>query len=121
MERLAANRRGTLKRTAGTCPTAGPIGDDHVVAEIGQVLDGKPLRRTNRDEITIYKSIGHMVQDLATVWALHHEAEATSQRPAKRRPTARASMRPTYPTLAQFRVSTTYASSRSISPPCSRG
>jgi len=92
-----------------------------VVAEIGQVLDGKPLRRTNRDEITIYKSIGHMVQDLATVWALHHEAEATSQRPAKRRPTARASMRPTYPTLAQFRVSTTYASSRSISPPCSRG
>lgn len=50
---------------------AGLVGDDHIVAEIGQVLMGEVEGRRNPDEITIYKSLGHVVQDLAAAWALY--------------------------------------------------
>jgi ornithine cyclodeaminase/alanine dehydrogenase-like protein (mu-crystallin family) len=52
---------------------AGLIDDNHIVAEIGQVLAGTIKGRRSRDEITIYKSIGHVVQDLASAWALYSE------------------------------------------------
>lgn len=48
---------------------AGVIGDEHVVAEIGEVLSGSKPGRTSPDEITLYKSLGHAVQDIAvTAW-----------------------------------------------------
>lgn len=48
---------------------AGVIGDDHVVAEIGEVLSGKTPGRVSSDDITLYKSLGHAVQDIAvTAW-----------------------------------------------------
>jgi ornithine cyclodeaminase len=53
---------------------AGLIGDDHIVAEIGQVLAGDIPGRRTAEEITAYKSLGHVVQDLATAWALYAEA-----------------------------------------------
>lgn len=46
---------------------AGLVGDDHVVGEIGQVFLGGIPGRENDDQITIYKSLGHIVQDLAAV------------------------------------------------------
>lgn len=54
---------------------AGLIGDDHIVAEIGQVLAGKAQGRRSDEEITVYKSLGHIVQDLASAWSLYAEAE----------------------------------------------
>jgi ornithine cyclodeaminase/alanine dehydrogenase-like protein (mu-crystallin family) len=57
---------------------AGLIGDDHIVAEIGQVLAGEIEGRRTNEEITVYKSLGHIVQDLATAWALYSEAETPS-------------------------------------------
>jgi ornithine cyclodeaminase len=57
--------------------SAGLIDDDHIAAEIGQVLAGvRPGRRSSED-ITLYKSLGHIVQDLslaAFVHTLAHEA-----------------------------------------------
>lgn len=44
---------------------AGLVGDDHIVAEIGEVFSGKAVGRRSAEEITIYKSLGHVVQDLA--------------------------------------------------------
>jgi ornithine cyclodeaminase len=44
---------------------AGLVTDAHIVAEIGEVLLGRVPGRTAADEITIYKSLGHSVQDLA--------------------------------------------------------
>ena len=44
---------------------AGLIHDDHIVAEIGEVLLGRVPGRTSAEEITVYKSLGHIVQDLA--------------------------------------------------------
>jgi ornithine cyclodeaminase/alanine dehydrogenase-like protein (mu-crystallin family) len=43
------------------------------VAEIGEVLAGKIEGRRSEDEITVYKSLGHIVQDLASAWALYSE------------------------------------------------
>ena len=50
---------------------AGLIGDDHIVAEIGQVLAGEVAGRGSDAEITMYKSLGHIVQDLASAHALY--------------------------------------------------
>ena len=55
---------------------AGLVGDDHVAGEIGQVLTGEIEGRRSAEEITIYKSLGHIVQDLASAWAVYSEAEA---------------------------------------------
>jgi ornithine cyclodeaminase/alanine dehydrogenase-like protein (mu-crystallin family) len=46
---------------------AGLVGDQHVVAEIGEVLAGTKPGRQSEDQITVYKSLGHAVQDLAAV------------------------------------------------------
>jgi ornithine cyclodeaminase len=50
---------------------AGLIGDDHIAGEIGEVLAGKVAGWRSADEITAYKSLGHIVQDLASAWALY--------------------------------------------------
>jgi ornithine cyclodeaminase len=49
---------------------AGLIGDEHIVAEIGEVLGGKIPGRRSAEEITLYKSLGHIVQDLASLAAI---------------------------------------------------
>ena len=49
---------------------AGLVSDDHVVGEIGQVLSNTLPGRQHPEQITIYKSLGHVVQDLAITRAL---------------------------------------------------
>jgi ornithine cyclodeaminase len=44
---------------------AGLVDDSHVVAEIGDVLAGRIPGRQNDQQITVYKSLGHVAQDLA--------------------------------------------------------
>jgi ornithine cyclodeaminase len=51
--------------------SAGLIQDSHIVAEIGEILGGEIEGRRNAEEITVYKSLGHIVQDLATAWYLY--------------------------------------------------
>jgi ornithine cyclodeaminase len=50
---------------------AGLIDDGHIAAEIGEVLLGRVPGRRSAQEITVYKSLGHIVQDLAAVSYLH--------------------------------------------------
>lgn len=54
---------------------AGLINDDHILAEIGQVLAGTAQGRRSADDITVYKSLGHIVQDLASAHALYSQPE----------------------------------------------
>lgn len=70
---IADSREGILRQGAEflRAKEAGLIGDNHIVAEIGEVLDGKIEGRRTPDEITVYKSIGHVVQDLASAWELY--------------------------------------------------
>jgi ornithine cyclodeaminase/alanine dehydrogenase-like protein (mu-crystallin family) len=71
------SREGVLAQGAEfrRAKSAGLITDDHVIAEIGQVLAGAIEGRRSREEITAYKSLGHIVQDLASAWALYTRAE----------------------------------------------
>lgn len=44
---------------------AGLIGEDHILAEIGAVIAGTTAGRASDGDITFYKSLGHVAQDLA--------------------------------------------------------
>ena len=70
---FADSREGCLRQGAEfvKASEAGLIGGDHLVAEIGEVLAGMVPGRRSQEELTVYKSLGHIVQDLATGWALH--------------------------------------------------
>ena len=70
---IADSREGVLQQGAEflRAKQAGLIGDDHIVAEIGEVLAGNIEGRRSAEEITVYKSLGHIVQDLASAWALY--------------------------------------------------
>jgi ornithine cyclodeaminase/alanine dehydrogenase-like protein (mu-crystallin family) len=70
---IADYREGVLLQGAEflRAKAAGLVGDDHIVAEIGEVLSGKIEGRQSADQITAYKSLGHIVQDLAAVQALY--------------------------------------------------
>lgn len=53
---------------------AGAIDDTHVVGEIGEVFAGTLAGRQRDDQITVYKSLGHVVQDLAAAAYIHGRA-----------------------------------------------
>jgi len=74
---IADSREGVLSQGAEflRAKAAGLIGDSHIVAEIGQVLAGEIEGRRSAEEITVYKSLGHVVQDLASAWALYSRAD----------------------------------------------
>jgi ornithine cyclodeaminase len=72
---IADSREGVLNQGAEflRAKAAGLVSDEHIVAEIGQVLAGEIEGRRSEDEITVYKSLGHVVQDLASAWALYSQ------------------------------------------------
>jgi ornithine cyclodeaminase len=73
---IVDSRRSALAAAAEflLAKEAGLIDDRHIVAEIGEVLLGRIPGRTSPEEITVYKSLGHIVQDLAAVSYLHARA-----------------------------------------------
>jgi ornithine cyclodeaminase len=70
---IVDSREGVLRQGAEflIAKQAGVIGDEHIAAEIGQVLAGDIVGRRCDADITVYKSLGHVVQDLASAWALY--------------------------------------------------
>jgi len=64
---VADYRPGALAQGAelAAAREAGVIDDDYEVLEIGDVLAGRVPGREDARQITIYKSLGHVVQDLA--------------------------------------------------------
>ncbi len=74
------SREGALAQGAEflDAKARGLIDDDHIAGEIGEVLAGVVEGRRNADEVTAYKSLGHIVQDLASGWALFRGLDAQS-------------------------------------------
>lgn len=70
---IADSREGVLAQGAEfhRAKASGRIGDEHLVGEIGQVLAGDLPGRQTMDQVTVYKSLGHIVQDLAAAKALY--------------------------------------------------
>jgi alanine dehydrogenase len=50
------------------------ITPDHVQTEIGEVLAERKPGRTKTDEVTLYKSVGIAIQDVATADLVYHKA-----------------------------------------------
>jgi ornithine cyclodeaminase len=80
--RLYVDRRESTLAEAGdfVIPrNEGAIGEDHIVGEVGEVLLGRVPGRRGNDEITLFKSLGIAVEDLA---AAHHVYRAALERGA---------------------------------------
>jgi len=57
----------------------GAIGPDHIKAEIGELVIGSKTGRTSPGEITIFKSLGLAVEDLASADYLYRKAQTSSK------------------------------------------
>lgn len=55
----------------------GAIGPDHIRAEIGELLIDKHPGRTSPEEITLFKSLGLAIEDLASAAYLYRKAKET--------------------------------------------
>jgi ornithine cyclodeaminase len=79
---IVDSRRSALAAAAEflRAKAAGLIGDEHIAAEIGEVLIGRIPGRRSAEEITVYKSLGHIVQDLAALTYLHAKAQGAAPR-----------------------------------------
>lgn len=75
--RLFVDRRESTVNEAGDYlfPLAeGAVTEEHIVGEIGSVLSGRLPGRESDDEVTLYKSLGLAIQDIATAAALVERA-----------------------------------------------
>jgi ornithine cyclodeaminase len=77
--RLFVDRRESALAEAGDFLQArdeGVVGDDHIVAELGEVLLGSDPGRRSPGEITLFKSVGVAVEDLAAARVVYAGAMA---------------------------------------------
>ncbi len=78
--RLYVDRRESAMKEAGEFiipRSEGAIGDDHIVGELGQVLNGRAPGRRSPEEVTLFKSLGIAVEDLAAAHFVLQKAQAT--------------------------------------------
>ncbi|WP_242346794.1 ornithine cyclodeaminase family protein [Anaeromyxobacter terrae] len=80
--RLFVDRRESAEGEAGDylIPLAeGAITPDHLRGELGEVLLGRVPGRTSADEITVFKSLGLAIEDLAAAEHVNARARATGR------------------------------------------
>ena len=76
--RLFVDRRESTLNEAGDFlfpKKEGAIGDDHILGEIGEILVGQIEGRTSAEEITLFKSLGLAIEDLASAHYIYHKAK----------------------------------------------
>jgi ornithine cyclodeaminase/alanine dehydrogenase-like protein (mu-crystallin family) len=71
---LFVDRRESTVNESGDYLMSG-VGPDHIRAELGEILTGEAKGRTSKDEITLFKSLGLAVEDLASAQFLFGEAK----------------------------------------------
>jgi ornithine cyclodeaminase len=75
--KLFTDRRESLEHEAGEYRLAhkrGLIGENHLQAELGEVINGDHPGRTTDSEITLYRSLGLAVQDIASAQLVYQRA-----------------------------------------------
>jgi ornithine cyclodeaminase len=76
--RIYADSRESIFNEAGDFLLAraeGAVADSDVVAELGDVIAGKAPGRGSADEITLFKSLGLGVEDVAATWFAYSKAK----------------------------------------------
>ncbi len=77
--RLFVDRRESTLNEAGDFlipKQEGALGDNHIVGEIGEVLLGQMAARRSTEEITLFKSLGLAIEDLAAAQHVYTKALA---------------------------------------------
>ena len=77
--RLFADRRESVLAESGDylLPLAeGAITPAHLLGELGELVTGSIAGRTSRDDITLFKSLGLAVEDVAALRHVHARALA---------------------------------------------
>jgi alanine dehydrogenase len=80
--RLFTDRRESLLAEAGDFLLArgeGAVADDHIQGEIGEVLEGTIPGRRSDEEVTLFKSLGIAVEDLAAGWHVYRKGLAAGR------------------------------------------
>jgi ornithine cyclodeaminase len=80
---LFVDRRESTLNEAGDYlfpASEGLIGPNHIRAELGEILTGSKAGRTSTDEITLFKSLGLAVEDLAAAAYLYQKAKESERR-----------------------------------------
>lgn len=75
---LFVDRRESALNEAGDYVIAaaeGAFGPEHIRAELGEVLIGSHPGRTSKDEITVFKSLGLAIEDLASAAHVYEKAK----------------------------------------------
>lgn len=75
--RLFVDRRESALNEAGDFiipKQEGAIGDEHILAELGEILLGNAPGRTSPEEITLFKSLGIAVEDAASAHYIYEQA-----------------------------------------------
>jgi ornithine cyclodeaminase len=78
--RLFVDRRESTLNEGGDFLLAkqeGAIGDEHILGEIGELLLNKTEGRRSDDDITLFKSLGLSVEDLASAHYIYSKATAS--------------------------------------------
>lgn len=70
-KKQALAEAGDLKEALET----GAINPDQVYAELGEIINGKKQGRTSDQEVTIFKSVGIAIQDIATAAFVYEQAK----------------------------------------------
>jgi ornithine cyclodeaminase len=74
---LYADRRESLLNEAGDFlipKKEGAVGDDHIIGDIGELLLGKIPGRQSENDITLFKSLGLAVEDVASANHIYKKA-----------------------------------------------
>jgi ornithine cyclodeaminase len=78
--RLYVDRRESALNEAGDFlipKSEGAVSDAHVIGEIGEVLTGRAAGRRAPDEVTLFKSLGLAVEDVASALLIYDKAKAS--------------------------------------------
>ncbi len=77
--RLYVNRREAALHEAGEFlipKQEGAFGDEHILGELGELLAGRVPGRTSPQDITLFKSLGIAIEDLAAAHYVWRKAQA---------------------------------------------
>jgi ornithine cyclodeaminase len=80
--RLYVDRRESTVNEAGDFlfpQKEGAIDESHIVGEIGEILMGKVAGRQTDSEITLFKSLGLAVEDVASAYHIYKKATVTGR------------------------------------------
>jgi ornithine cyclodeaminase len=76
--RLFVDRRESTVNEAGDFlfpKQEGAIDEDHIQGELGEILTGKIKGRKRKEEITLFKSLGLAIEDLASAHHIYQKAQ----------------------------------------------